>query len=228
MRNNKSTFDRGFRTLFEDSVRLLLASEKNLFKDDSQYSFARASIVSSMMIPEVCSNICIESLKLENSIFNDIDKLSPIGKFDFFLRVNFKDKKINKGVKVVQALQELKKLRDKFVHPKKTKVFWSKSQEDEDTFDGISEKTPILQISVNPDLWYQDDAIKAMNGVHSFMAYFFKELCRFSQKKVTSMLFAEDEEIPDSDPLVFYYDKEFHRNLKRWKINTSYFRIGRL
>ena len=66
------TYDRGFRTLFEDSVHLLLASQAEADHDTAN-SLARGSIACTMMLPEVSANICIESLQLERSVFKEID-----------------------------------------------------------------------------------------------------------------------------------------------------------
>ena len=80
------TYDRPFRTLFEDGVHLLLAAEA-VGENDQEHaaSIARGSIACTMMLPEVAANICIESLGLEKMIFNDIDRLAPLAKFDYYL-----------------------------------------------------------------------------------------------------------------------------------------------
>jgi hypothetical protein len=98
------SFDRGFQTLFEDGVHLLLASERE--KDnDTANSLARGSIACTMMLTEVAANICIESLDLEPSVFKEIDKLAPIAKFDFFLRTNFRGKKFHRASLLFRKLK---------------------------------------------------------------------------------------------------------------------------
>ena len=119
----EESYDRSYFTLLMDSITLLNDSISTEFEVSATY--ARSSILSSILLPEVVANICIETLNLENSIYREIDKLSIIGKFDFFLRTNFRNKKIDRGIKYVQGIQELKKLRDSFVHPKKHKVIWT-------------------------------------------------------------------------------------------------------
>ena len=217
------TYDRGFRTLFEDGVYLLLASqaEKDL---DTANSLARGSIASTMMLPEVSANICIESLQLERSVFNEIDKLAPVAKFDFFLRTTFRSKKIPSGVLAVQKIQELKQLRNTFVHPKRHAVNWYDQGNGEHI--GTSESTKYLDMSKNPAMWDEHDAIKAMLGAHEFLQYFFTELCGYSKKKVTDLLFSDETAVGDGTGRVYYYRRSFHQALKRWKIDISYFRIG--
>jgi hypothetical protein len=209
------TYDRGFKTLFDDSIRLLIASKKNFYDYDSHFSFARGSIVCSMLLPEVSANKCIESLQLDKGFFNEIDKLSPIAKFDYFLRVFFKGKTIDRGLKPVQQLQELKKLRDSFVHPKKSLVKWVKNQDD-DSYLGSSPNTEMLKMSVNPQMWGSDDAITAMRGVHDFLHYFFIEKCKFTKKTITNLLFSHDVMLSHEESIVPYYDDSFHINLRKW------------
>ncbi len=219
------TYDRGFQTLFEDSIYLLMTCSKESDSDLSR-ALARGSIVCSMMLPEVSANICIESLGLESSVFKEIDKLSPIAKFDFYLRTSFRNKKIDKGVKPVQSLQELKRLRNTYVHPKKQLVSWEDGEDE--TKIGTSDRTPFLDISVNPSMWYEQDAINAMRGVHNFLRHFFHDTCGYTKKKVTGILFSEDVELTSDEPAVFYYDRKIHLALERWKVDISYFRIGML
>ena len=226
MEHPSETYDRGFQSLFEDGFRLMVACEENPHEFDTQYSLARAAIACSMMLPEVCANICVETLQLEKSVFNDIDKLSPLAKFDFYLRVSFKNRRIDRGVKAVQALQELKRLRDRYVHPKKSKVEWKEAGDG--AFHGTSPRTEILGICVNPKMWCLEDAVKAAQGVHEFLYYFFKTLCGYSKSRVSAMLFCEDPVIQLEQPSVPYYDEEFFSYIGRWQINVSYLNIGRL
>ena len=53
------------------------------------------------------------------------------------------------------------------------------------------DKTNLLKITKNPAGWNGDSALKAMQTVHSFLKYFFKEKCRFSAEKVSSLLFSD-------------------------------------
>jgi len=219
------TFDRGFRTLFEDGVYLLMASEIESDNDTSN-SLARGSIACTMMLPEVCANICIESLELERSVFSEIDKLAPIAKFDFYLRTSFRNKKIPSGVKAIQKVQELKRLRDTYVHPKKQAVFWTEAGNGDSH--GTSERTQFLDMSKNPSMWNGIDAENAMRGAHEFLRFFFHDLCNYPKNKVTNLLFSEEPELLKNDPSVYYYKNKFHNALKKWKVDISYFRIGLL
>jgi len=217
------TYDRAFRTLFEDGVHLLLASQAATDHDEAA-SFARGSIACTMMLPEVSANVCIESLELENSVFNEIDKLAPLAKFDYFLRTTFRNRRIVNGTSQVQKLQELKRLRDAFVHPKRQIVQWEPGENG--NFIGRSGRTQFLNMSKNPAMWDEQDAIKAMLGAHDFLRYFFTDLCRYSKKKVTDLLFSDESFVGSGGGGVYYYRPHFHGALRRWQVDVSYFRIG--
>lgn len=219
------SYDRGFRTLFEDGVYLLLASERER-DNDTANSLAHGSLACTMMLPEVAANICIESLQLESSVFKDIDKLSPLAKCDFFLRTSFRGRKLPNGVLAVQQMQELKRLRDAFVHPKKHAVVWT--QVGDRTEAGVSERTQYLDMSKNPSMWDAVDAEKAMRGAHEFLAFYFRELCGFTRTRTTTLLFSDEPDIASGTGGTYYYRWHFRDALKRWKIDTSYFRIGTL
>lgn len=217
------TYDRPFRTLFEDGVHLLLAAEAT---DDNDHaaSIARGSIACTMMLPEVAANTCIESLDLERLIFNDVDKLSPLAKFDYYLRTMFRGRKLPAGVLPIQKLQELKRMRDTFVHPKRFAVEWRPNGDG--SFRGERKSTQFLHISTNPTMWDIDDAANVMRGAHDFLAFFFSDLCRFSKKKVNNLLFSDEVDLISGEGSVYYYRQPFHDALRRWEINTKYFRIG--
>jgi hypothetical protein len=219
----KTTYDRPFRTLFEDGVQLCIVSERSLDPEVSN-SLARGSIACTMMLPEVAANICIESLQLDASIFSEADKLSPLGKFDYFLARNYRGRRLSSGTLPVQGLQELKRLRDAFVHPKRYQVHWSLHEDD--TYIGESRRTQFLEMSSNPAMWCVDDAIHAMRGVHGFLSHFFTAVCRMPRRKVNDLLFCEQLQLGSGSGSTFYYARDFHAALKRWQVDTSYFRIG--
>lgn len=223
--SQRISYDRGFRTLFEDGVYLLMASEREQ-DNDTANSLARGSIACTMMLPEVAANICIESLKLEANVFKEIDKLAPIAKFDFYLRTNFRNKKLPSGVLPLQKAQELKRLRDAFVHPKKQAVVWTTMGDA--TERGVSERTQFLDMSKNPVMWDALDGERAMRGAHDFLALFFLELCGYTKIRTTTLLFSDDPDLSSSEGGTYYYREPFRNALKRWEVNISYFNIGAL
>ncbi len=221
------TYDRPFRALFEDGVTLLLASERSVESDESS-SLARGSIACTMLLPEVAANICIESLHLESWLFGEIDRLSPLAKFDYYLKCRYRGRQIPSGVLPVQKLQELKRLRDAFVHPKRFPVHWKPSAENDGTYHGESKKTQFIGMSSNPTMWFDDDAVRAMKAVHEFLGFFFAGLCKMRKGAVTDLLFSDEVTLGETGAGVYYYRRPFHSALKRWKVETGYFRMGTL
>jgi hypothetical protein len=210
--------------LFEDGVLLLIASERSNDSDESN-SLARGSIACTMMLPEVVANICIESLNLDSLVFNEVDKFSPLAKFDYFMKCRYRNRKVTAGTLPVQKLQELKRLRDSFVHPKRFQVQWTPAPTNDGSYIGESKRSQFLGMSTNPTMWHIEDAMRAMRGVHDYLAFFFRELCKMPKGRTTDLLFSDEVLLGEEGAGVFYDDRSFHAALKRWKINTTYFRI---
>ena len=200
------TYDRNFDTLLFDSIEMLfycLDSETNY---DFKQTLARSSMVNSILLLELSANICIESLELESSAFNDIIMLPTLAKYDFFLRTNFRNKKLERGVSEIEGIKELKKLRDGFVHMKPHKIEW---EMEGDGGSAEMEKTNLLKIPKNPNGWDVKSAITTMSAVHLFLKYFFKTQCKFSSEKVGSFLLS-DSEIPGKEhyPMPVFFISE--------------------
>jgi len=177
-----------------------------------------------MMMPEVAANILIETLGLESSVWSDVDRMSTIGKFDFFLRTTFRKRKLNRGTKELQGLKELKQLRDSFVHPKPQRVVWSLSAEGLDL--GSSDRTPLLAMSKNPSMWCVEDAVKGMRAVHAFLSHYFKFICKYSKMQSSNLLFSTDEEAGARLRKIEYsFGDEFDDAIQKWSIDLSYLNI---
>ena len=215
-------YQRNFDTLLFDSIEMLFRSLDRETDFDFGQTLARSSMINSILMLELVANICIETLDLERSVFNEIDKFSVLGKFDYFLRVSFRNKKIDRGIKEVEGITELKRLRDGYVHMKPHKI---EMEIIGDSGSGQFETTNLLGIPKNPQGWDQTSAISVMAAVHDFLKYFFKEKCKYSAYKVSSLLFSEAK-IPGSEgvgiPLLY---KTTRTELKNLGIDISYFKV---
>lgn len=216
------TYDRAFLTLFVDSVHMLLASEREADHDIAR-SLAHGSLACTMLLPEVVANILVETLHLEASVFGDVDRMSALGKLDFYLRTSSRTKKIERGERLVQQLQEIKRLRDVFVHPRPQAVHWKPG---EHGHVGESPRTPLLDMCKNPSLWYSDDAIKGMRAVHEFFAFYFRELCKFSKGDTSAILFSEEAKPNRKARTHYVFNRSFLAALRRWNVDVSYFKHG--
>lgn len=215
-------YQRNFDTLLFDSIEMLFRSLDRETDFDFGQTLARSSMINSILMLELVANICIETLDLERSVFNEIDKFSVLGKFDYFLRVSFRNKKIDRGIKEVEGITELKRLRDGYVHMKPHKI---EMEIIGGSGSGQFETTNLLGIPKNPQGWDQTSAISVMAAVHGFLKYFFKEKCKYSAHKVSSLLFSEAK-IPGSEgvgiPLLY---KTTRTELKNLGIDISYFKV---
>jgi hypothetical protein len=216
-------YERNFDTLFLDSVNLLFESLDTDMTDwEFRQTLARGSILFSILLLEAAANTCIETLNLEGSMFNEIDKLPVIAKFDFFLRTNFRNKKLDRGITEVQGIQELKKLRDDFVHMKSHKTETRRiGRTGTTTFN----TTPLLEIAKNPVAWDDEAATRAMRAVHSFLCYFFRKKCNYGPSKVTSILFSESKLPGDDNYGIPVLHKATRRNLLELGIDIKYMKF---
>lgn len=215
---------RHFWELLEDSIYLLEEAED---QDDGVLtgSLSRASVVASLMLLEAAANTCVEGLGLERSISDEVDRLPIVSKFEVFLRIRFRGRSLDRGSRPAQILRELKRVRDSYAHPKPDKVIWERWR-DEEGGAAISDRTPVLDIAANPNHWQPIDAIAAMRGVHIFLSFFFRDLCRFRPSQVSSLLLSE-EATPDLDFKVCpYLDGNSRQRLHRWQVDISYIRFG--
>ncbi len=190
---------------------------------DFRQTIARSSMLNSILLLELSANICIESLELEGTIFKEIDRLPTLGKFDFYLRSKFRDKKLSRGVIEVEKVKELKRLRDGYVHMKPHKLEWEIEGDS-----GMAElaKTSILDIPKNPSGWDWSSAIITMAAVHEFLRYFFKDLCKYSAKKVGSFLFS-DAKVPGNGdyPMPLFW-RATKKELLDMGIDLGYMRLA--
>lgn len=219
----REDFERSYWMLVEDSLLLLEASETS-FQNDFANSLARAALLNTLVLPEVVANCCIDDLGLESSVYREIDRLSVVAKFDFYLRTKFRKRSLHRGNRYVQSLGELKKLRDDYVHPKTRKVFWVGPGDGVQTAD--RPQTPLLGIAKNPRDWWHEDAVLAMRAVHEFLAYFFIDCCRYSKSVVASILAAESEVPERGVYYVPYLPTRLRQDLLRWRVSLGYIKHG--
>lgn len=221
--NVDEEFERSYWMLVEDSFLLLSAAEAQPHNELAS-SLARAAIFNALVLPEVAANCCIEDLGLESSVYKEVDRLSIVAKFDFYLRTKFRAKSLCRGCLQVQSLNELKILRDGYVHSKRRRVAWIGPE------DGVQAAerpvTQILGIAKNPRDWWQQDAVLAVAATHAFLKYFFVDCCRYNRNTVASLL-SSSSEVPERGN---YYIPQIRRPLKddleRWGVDISYVRHG--
>jgi hypothetical protein len=159
---------------------------------------------------------------MERALFGEIDRLPILGKFDFYLITKFRKRRLDRNSRAVLGAKELRSLRNGIVHLKPHRVKWEVDEED-----GTAEtiRTKSLRIASNPNFWDTNDAISAMRAVHDFLHYFFKVLCKYSGKRVASMLFSEAKVAGEGEYFVPFLDKDVALALKKLGIAISYIKF---
>jgi hypothetical protein len=217
--------ERNFDTLLLDSTYFLLQARAAGVYNERSQSLARASIAFSLLMLEAAANTCIEHLDLAGSVHNDIDRLSVLAKYDFYLRTQFRKKCLPRDAHQIEWLKELKGLRDGIVHLKTQKVEWVGPEDGEQVAETPTTKS--LKISTNPTSWGESDAVSVARGVHGFLKFFFKECCGYGPSKVASLLFSEDKVPGGVNHFYPYLDRTALHSLRELQVDISYVRTAR-
>jgi hypothetical protein len=217
-------YDRSFFLLFSDSVRLALQSQRPHEDPEFPDALGRASLIASLFLLEAAANTCLESLQLERSVHDEIDRLPVSSKFEVFSRLQFRNRRLDRSRREFAVLRELRQLRDAFAHPKSQKVVIDRWTPDESITS--SEQTRVLKVNRLHTFWGADDAVKVMRGVHDFLAYFFLHVCKYRPTHTTSLLCSESRHPTTREAIIPYWRRSTKRALEGWRINMSYFKIG--
>ena len=185
-----------FQDLLYDSVYLLyFAFDINAdeYDDDVISPLVRSSILNSILLLECGANCLIDALNLPSQFYKDIEKLPFISKFEFFLNTTNSNNKFDRGCKEVQAISELKSIRDFYVHPNVKKAVYEKIAEDEDVWDVDFGSTNILKFPRNPQIWRREHAVLALRSVNDFYNKFLLEWCGLSIGRNIDILLSSDK-----------------------------------
>lgn len=185
---------RTFEDLLYDSVYLLYFSfdtNQDDYDDDVISPFVRSSIINSVLLLECGANCLIDALNLPSQFYNDIEKLPFLSKFEFFLnRVNSKQL-FDRGCKELQAISELKSIRDFYVHPKVKKTKYEKIGDN--LWDANFGNTNQLNFPREPRKWRRKHAILALKSVNDFFNKFFLDWCNLNANAVVDLLLSSSK-----------------------------------
>ena len=234
MTQEETYYRRNFLDLFGDSIRLArMAQEVHKDEqndDETEFSCARASIMSTVFSLECAANCCLEIMPIGSGFKKDIDKLPFLSKFEVFLCVMSPGKTLDRGRNEVQLVQELKTVRDSFTHPKVKRTHLRKVHGDPIELQaGVGIITPIigtgtqyLKLPKNIT-WDAEHAISVLHAAAKFMNYFFIELCSYDSDTINHILLSNEEV---SFPSEVTYGRlqipEFMRAMEQWKLNLDF------
>ena len=219
---------RTFEDLLYDSVYLLYFSfdtNQDNYKDDVIGPFIRSSILNSILLLECGANCAIDSLNLPGKFYEDIEKLPMLTKFEYFLTsINVKQK-FDRGCKQVQAISELKSIRDFYVHPKVKKAKYRSIGEN--IWDADFGQTNQLKFPREPRKWFHEHAILALKSVNDFYNLFFLNWCGFESDAVVDLLLSS-EKANIKSPVGAYIDcvGGLDRAVNEWDVDFKF--IGKI
>ena len=181
---------RNFCSLFGDAIHFEKMSRTEVNALYSQ-RYARISIICSLLTLESAANCCLFCVEENKQLIDEIDKLSPLAKLDFFSTHGFQ-KKMDWGREEVQRAKELKQLRDSLAHPKVIKSsVESPNPNSRFSANGMTFSTKpksATNIDANSNIWFHKEAVSALQSIVDFYNYFFSELIGLDPDLVFGML----------------------------------------
>lgn len=220
MKTAKYYVDRKFHTIFRDGIYFTKTAFDALENEEwiHEEHLARAAILNLSLLPEVAANCVLETLPLPKRILDEIDKFSPINKFEFFIW-ELKKLKLDRGLQEVQNIEELQSIRNFMVHPKSRKTEWVEL--DENTREADLGKTLLLEIPYSSQEWQGDDPVIVLRVVMAFLDHIFRTLCEFSPAEVQHLLFNSDEYVegPKGSHVVY---GEWKQIQEKWSLRMKF------
>jgi len=222
--NGEEYYLRTFEDLLYDSVYLLyfaFDTNQDNYADNVISPFIRSSILNSVLLLECGANCLIDSLNISKGFYNDIEKLPLLSKFEFFLSNINSKKNFDRGCKEVQAVAELKSIRDFYVHPKVKKGEFKSIGENLWSVD--FGETNSLHLPRDARSWAKKHAILALKSTNDFYNKYFTEWCEFEADVVVDLLLGSDK-VDIKRPIGAYIDVVggLDRAVKEWDIDFRF------
>ena len=184
-------------TAFADMLTDAIMFDVDAYKfTDSDFSeenrYAKAAILNAILSVECAANCCVARMKYPPLVLDQIDKLSVINKYDLLYSARY-NKKLDRGSKAIQSIQELFGLRNKYVHPKIQKVTnkMSVNEKGEKTYERSPEHTKYTQVLRLPhdfNTWTTENSRTVLKAILTFFNYFFSELCGLDSESSSKLL----------------------------------------
>lgn len=214
---------RTFEDLLYDSVYLLyfaFDTNQDEYPDDVISPLIRSSIMNSILLLECGANCLVDAMELPSKFYNDIEKLPFLSKFEFFLNKH-SEVPFDRGCKEVQAVAELKSIRNLYVHPKVKKTKYEHIVDNLGVID--HGKTKQLEFPLAPNEWNTEHAIIALKSVCAFYNKYFIEWCNLSVDAVVDLLMSSDKaNIAQPPGYAIDYVGGLDRAVKEWGIDLNF------
>lgn len=160
--------------------------------------FARASIISSALVIESCSNCLLNDLNVSKKLNDDLDKLPVLAKYETYLRLSAISA-FDRGDHKVEKIVELIKLRNDFVHSKVNNIKTEVGQVEDTGYEHMmpleltGEEWNALKIQKRGLFWSADSAKKILICVSDFLIYIFSTLLNKSDEEIQCILMSRVE-----------------------------------
>lgn len=231
MVKNRDCYLKCFEEQIYDSVNLIYLAEKHadFDADDMNYFYyhtlCRSSVLSSALSFESAANCCIESLNVNDRFIKDlskeIDRLPALSKFEFILNELKPTKKFDRGCLIVQKAQEIKQIRDRYVHPKVRKKEWVEISKN--VWDADFGETDILKVPIKFHRWKISHAIDVLRSVNEFFNLFFLDWCELDTNTVCGLLLQDEKAtIPCNASVGVDFMGGLDHAVKEWKIDFKF------
>lgn len=179
--------ERPFLHLFGDALQFMLLSEQDE-GSDVEGLFARSSIIHSVFALESAANCCLREHPYPPRLLEKCDALALLEKFEFVLATVQNGKGLDRGGRIVQSVNELIAIRNRYVHPKAKSGPLIEEAFDENIVAIAGSEHPVTGLWDRPVCWRAGDARIVIKAVIDFLDNFFVDLCRFRTEHVERLL----------------------------------------
>ena len=211
-----------YLTLITDSIELIEQAES--LGDEISSVFYRASIVSNILAVECCANICIQQMDLPDYLYENVEKMSVVGKFEYYAYHSF-NRIIDKTLNEYANLKSLINVRNNYVHPKVEEGEY-KIEIGEFQFG----RGKSFNMSNDIRIWAKEDAVALLNAHVNFMNYYFNKVCAYKTGQSNTLLTTLEKKL--SQELVETFigvNSDTHKKINKYLTETiSYMDIRKL
>jgi len=212
---------RKFRLLLEDAVTF--AEEATSTSSETWTSregaLSRASLLNSALLLESASNAIIDTLTLSKRLFADVDRMTVLSKFEYYLQLIHPERHMEKVALVVQQAKESIGLRNLLVHPKPFSRDWK--MVDEGKYRAELGKTQFLKLPKTLVYLKHENAITGIKAAMGFLDYFFRGLCEYPDHQVRALL-TSDQEYPLPKNVSLAHDPKWIDWHERWGVPVDF------
>ncbi|WP_417451136.1 hypothetical protein [Kordiimonas sp.] len=189
---NNTNHLKNFKMLLMDAVGFLTQAHQVNNNDFwGHTSSARASVISTCLLLECAANCCIDGLKLSKNLQAEVDRFSPLSKFEYFIQLRSHENSFDHGIVEVAQIKDLQKIRNDYVHMKVKNADWETAplNQSEQLADYGNYNT--LNLPKDPTVWNFDNAHTALNAVTKFFNLYFLQWLELSASDVIELLIYE-------------------------------------